>query len=150
MGTDTKQMRRKKIARLFCLARDLGMSNEMLHAAIYGVTGCDSIRLLNLSQLDMSIRILEKELHDRKKHHYQKNSQYAKQPNSRVLFLPTINQRRMVDFLVARIVRHQDDAKQYLDYICNKTFGKQYQMLNRREMKNLIEALKSIKRRRIC
>jgi hypothetical protein len=142
----SKEKRRRKIARLFCLARDLGMSNDMLHVAVYGITGCESIRMLNMQQLNSCIAYLFSEQKKRQRKKYDYNARLKK---TGVLVLPSIEQRNLIRKLVSSISCNRDlyDPDGWLNAICLKTFKKPFSKLNRQEAKNLIEVLKSINAR---
>jgi hypothetical protein len=142
-----KSWRSKKIAHIYCLARDLGMDNDLLHTAVASLTGKDSIRLLDNNELKFTISKLTELKHRQKQYNYRINSKAKK---SGVIFLPTVEQKQLVDDYKAKL---QSKLKLYspdsfVNAICNRTLHKEYSKLNRDEMKKLIEILKSIYERR--
>lgn len=134
--------RKSKISRLWVLARDLGMSGELLHLSVESITGKKSIRTLSLGELDRTINVLNSRVGKEKK-------RPRRESIPGVAYLPTKLQRDLVDDLLHKIAishkLHNPDA--YLLSICRRTFQKDFSLLNRAEMQRLIEALKSIQNR---
>jgi len=142
----SKSARAAKIARVWCLARDLGYSDTVLHIAVESITGSDSIAALSMQQLNEVIYHLLKQLKKQKVAGYRKNTQ---QSRDGVAFMPTPDQRDHVITLLRQItpVLKLYNPNGYLQAICKKTFRKEYEKLNRKQVQNLIEALKSIYKR---
>lgn len=135
--------RRAKIARVWCLARDLNLSGELLHVCVEGVTGKSSIAKLSNSELASVIKTLETTLDQRRK-----EERRARQGEGIVL-LPTPQQRALVADLMAEVARLRNihDPEAYLRAICKKTFGREYHKLTGQQTQSLTEALKSIIKR---
>jgi len=141
------EIRKRKIAQIHCLSRDLCMDNYLLHVAVHGITGKESIKKLTLNQLIAVIKVLTKMKRRNRQYTYRKNTVLA---DRGVYMLATPAQRELVEKLMSVItdklsLQYPD---KYLESICKKTFQRPYQKLNRFEMKNLIEALKSIQNRK--
>jgi len=137
-----EKKRKDKISRLWCLARELGMSGELLHLSVESITGKKSIRALSMNELDRSINILTTRAGKEKRRPRRESA-----PG--VAYLPTKLQRDLVDDLLVKITIKLDikNPDAYLLSICRKTFKKDYSLLNRTQMQRLIEALKSIQNR---
>ena len=143
------QVRNKKIARIWCLARDLGMKSgkdSEVYLIVESVTGKDSISELNVLELETVVRNLQDALRRQKNKTYQHNTRNRK---AGVEYLKTPEQKTLIkdylEKLTGKLKLNKPDF--YLEAICRKTFRKDYQRLNRRETQRLIEALKSIYKR---
>ncbi len=138
--------RNRKIARMWCLARELSFDSETLHLVVESVTGKESIAELNPLETDMVIRQLTSEL---KKQRNRARIDRTRNSQGGVSYLPSSKQKKFVDDLLQKItVKHGiDNPEKYLEYICQKTFNKPYKLMQSREVSRLIEALKSIERR---
>jgi hypothetical protein len=153
MTYSTKQRQRgaasprsKKIARLWCLARDLDMSEAMLRVVVSSVSGSDSISALTWPQLIQSIRALEIEKQRRKR---RGTYERKKLGDAGVIFMPTPDQNAKIRSLLSDIdasVR-LDDPHAYLDAVCRRTCGKNFRRITRSDAGKVIEALKSIQSR---
>jgi len=153
MSYTTKQRQRsaasprtKKIARLWCLARDLEMDEPMLRVVVASVSGTESISALTWNQLIQAIRTLEKE---KKRRARQDEYERGKLSKTGVIFMPTNPQRAMVQSLLdeLNLLIELKNADAYLETVCQRIFKKQYCRINRQEIGKVIEALKSIKER---
>lgn len=135
--------RNRQIARIWCLARDLGMDSAMLHVAVESVTGINSIANLNFRQLVAVIRALEIE---RKKQKRRRSYERSRRAASGVAYLPTADQREKVSQLLDQLAPliGLRDRTAYLNAICRKSYRKDYTRLGLRDMQALIETLKSI------
>lgn len=141
--------RNRKIARIWCLARDLGMTgkNESdLYLVVESVTGADSISALSMLELDLVSRSLQSILSKQNRQKYTANARNRKNGTA---YLPTPAQRKLVadymDNLTSQLTLNVPDF--YLESICRRTFRKDYKRLNKGEMQRLIEVLKSIHKR---
>lgn len=150
MSYTTKQRQRsaasprtRKIARLWCLARDLEMDEPMLRVVVASVSGAESISALTWNQLIQAIRALEIE---KKRRARQGVYERGKQSKIGVIFMPTTAQKTMVQSLLdeLNLLIELKNADAYLETVCRRIFGKQYCRLNRQEISKVIEALKSI------
>lgn len=146
MTTAKKETRSKKISRLWCLARDCGMDSDMLHVAVEGITGKESIKALTIGQLDACIDSLLAQRGRQRGRQYRKNQQGSTRG---VSYLPTPEQRSLVTQIMENLTEKLalDNPAGYLESICRRTFRREYSRLTRSQMKNLIEALKSIQNR---
>ncbi len=136
--------RNRKIARIWCLARDLKLDSKMLHVMVTAITGSESISVLSQGLLMKVIHAMEKEKSRVKRHNAYERKKKSQSGN--VTFLPTTEQRTKVQSIIDDI-DHQiriRDRESYLEAICRRTFHKNYSRLNNHEMQGLIEALKSI------
>ena len=140
--------RKRKISQLWCLAKDLNMDNEMLHVAVYGLTGKESIRKLTYPQLVAVVKTLTTKKQQDRRRNYAKNSTMADQG---VHLLATPDQRELVKNLMA-VITNKLQLKypnSYLEAICKRTFNSTFLKLNRQQMIKLIETLKSIQNRKV-
>ena len=140
------EKRNRKIARLWCLAKDCGMDSDMLHVAVEGITGKNSIKSLSMHELNASIQSLIDCRNKMRAKQYRRNQQGRKH---HISYMPTPAQRLLVSKIMSNLTHKLalTNPEGFLDAICNKTFGKKYAHLTRTQMKNLIEALKSIQNR---
>jgi len=78
---------------------------------------------------------------------YLKNAQNKK---NGVIFMPTPAQKKLVSEYIDKLtpILQLNNPGLYLESICLKTFRKNYIKLNKGEMQRLIEALKSIHKRK--
>lgn len=145
-GDGPQIKRNRKIARIWCLAKEIGMDGEMLHVAVESVTGKTSISKLTFSQLVAVVRALEVE---RKKQKRRRSYEREKRTSAGVAYLPSPEQREKVQLLIAQLAPLIDlrNPDAYLTAICRKSFRKDYSKLGRGEMQALIETLKSIMKR---
>ncbi len=136
--------RNAKIARVWCLARDLGLDREILYVSVESITGKDSISKLSMRELENVIRTLEARLDQQ-----QRIRRRESRKNHGVVSLPTIQQRDLVDDLMNRItpILRINDPEAYLQAICKRTFRREYTKLTGHQVQSLIEALKSILQR---
>jgi len=139
-GTDP---RNRKIARVWCLARDLGMDTESLHLAVESVTGKNSIADLGMMELDIVSNKLKELLHRNNRQKYIEN---ARNRNNGTAFMPTPAQKNLVSDYIEKLtpILQLNKPEFYLESICRRTFRKDYKKLNKGEMQRLIEVLKSI------
>lgn len=141
--------RNKKISRIWCLARDLGMNGkneENLYLVVESITGKDSISALNLMELDTVCRTLKSLLFKQNRQKYLEN---AKNSKNGTVYLPTKSQKSLVsDYMIKLTEQLKLNVPEfYLESISRRTFRKDYKRLNRGEMQRLIEVLKSIYKR---
>lgn len=143
-----KSIRAKKIARIWCLARDIGWDKETVYLVVESVTGKDSISKLSDGQLSGVVFRMNEELLKLKRR--QKNTRRKEQKNG-VAYLPSPEQRALVQELMAKLktVLRLRDPVAYLEAVCKRTFRREYKKLTRYQMQSLIEALKSIYERSI-
>jgi hypothetical protein len=150
MPYSTKQRRRsaasprsRKIARLWCLARELEMDEPMLRVVVASITGSESISGLTWNQLIQVARALEQEKKRRQRHG---SYERGKQAKTGIIYMPTNEQKELVQSLLDNLngLIELKNADAYLDAICQRIFKKQYVKLNRQEIGKVIEALKSI------
>ena len=139
-------VRNKKISRIWCLARDLGMTGknkEGLYLVVESITGKDSISSLDMLELDMVNRSLKSLLFKQNRQKYLENSKNSKNGTT---YLPTPAQKDLVSDYLNKLTEllKLNVPEFYLESICRKTFRKDYKKLNRNEMQRLIETLKSI------
>ncbi len=140
------QMRNKKISRIWCLARDLGMGkgkDSDLYLIVESVTGKDSISELDMIELNIVARNLQTLLLKKKRQRYLNNTRQRK---TDILYLPTPEQKALVSDYMAKLTEKLklNFPDLYKESICRRTFRKDYKKLNRGEIQRLIEALKSI------
>ena len=140
-----------KIARVWCLARDLGIdgnNKELLYAVVESVTGKDSISVLGISEINAVIETLQGQVLRQKRQKYLEN---MKRQDDGVSYLPTPQQRDVVDDLLKKLtpllILKKPDA--YLEAICKRTYRREYKRLNKTQIQGLIEALKSIYKRHL-
>ncbi len=143
------QMRNRKIARIWCLARDLGMGKDKdsdLYLVVESVTGKDSISGLDMIELEIVARNLKSLLHKQKRERYVNNTRQRK---IGISYLPTPEQKALVSDYMAKLTEKLklNFPESYMESICRRTFRKDFKKLNRGEMQRLIEALKSIYKR---
>ena len=138
--------RKRKIAQVWCLARDLNMDGDLLHVAVHGITGKDSIKKLTLNQLASVTKILSEKKQKDRRRQYAKNSELAA---GGVHLLATPEQKELVKKLMGEIAqkRSLQYPDGYLEGICKRTFRCDYKRLNRGQMVKLIEVLKEIQGR---
>ncbi len=146
MNQINQQTKNKKISRLWCLAKDLGMESDMLHVAVEGITGKTSISSLTINQLSSVIDVLNKKRRQDRQRKYRKNSAESE---SGVEQIATPDQRELVSKLMHVITEKLSlqNPQGYLEAICRRTFHSQYSRLRRSQMIKLIETLKSIQNR---
>lgn len=135
--------RSRKIARLWCLAHELEMDEQMLRVVVASVSGSESISALTWPQLIQSIRALELEIKRRRRHaSYERGKQYR----SGAVFLPTAEQKQLISSLLDEIdfLISLKSREAYIDAICRRSFRKEFRQINRQDAVKLIEALKSI------
>lgn len=147
-GTDSI-MRNRKISRIWCLARDLGMTgnNESsLYLVVESVTGKDSISSLDMVELDIVNRKLKEILYRQNRQKYLENSRNRKNGTA---YLPTPAQKSLVSEYLNKltVLLKLNTPEYYLRSICRRTFRKDFNKLNKGEMQRLIETLKSIHKR---
>jgi hypothetical protein len=140
------QARNRSIARVWCLARDLGLdgsNKEMLYVVIESVTGRTSISDLETEEIRDVIRHLTGLLAKQNSEEYRKNARSRK---GGIVFLPTKEQHGMIEDLMKKLtpILNLHDPEGFRDSICRRTFRKPYSQLTRNQAKSLIEALKSI------
>lgn len=142
-GTDP---RNRKIARVWCLARDLGMDTESLHLAVESVTGKNSISVLGMMELDIVANKLKELLRRQNREKYLENARSRKNGTA---FMSTPAQKNLVSDYIEKLtpVLQLNKPDFYLESICRRTFRKDYKKLNKGEMQRLIEVLKSIHKR---
>ena len=142
-GTDP---RNRKIARVWCLARDLGMDTESLHLAVESVTGKNSIADLGMMELDIVSRKLKETLFKQNRQKYLENERNRKNGTA---FMPTPAQKNLVSDYIEKLtpILQLNKPEFYLESICRRTFRKDYKKLHKGEMQRLIEVLKSIHKR---
>ena len=142
------EVRNRKISQIWCLAKALNMNSDMLHVAVWGITGKDSIKKLTYNQLMQVVKVLDKKKRQQRRQSYRRNSESASRG---VYMLATPDQKELVSRLMNTIsTKHSiqyPDA--YLESICKRTFKNQYSKLNRSQMIKLIETLKSIQNRKV-
>lgn len=151
MPKSDSTVRNNKISRIWCFARDLGMTGnnkEYLYLVVESITGKDSISSLDILELDMVNRSLKALLFKQNRRKYLEN---AKNSKKGITYLPTPAQKDLVSDYLAKLTEllKLNVPEFYLESICRKTFRKDYKKLNRNEMQRLIETLKSIYHRPI-
>lgn len=147
--TSDNTLRNRKIARVWCLARDLGMTGknkESLYLVVESVTGKNSISQLDTLELDMVSRKLKETLFKQNREKYLENTRNRKNGTA---YLPTPAQKSLVSDYIEKLtpVLQLNKPEFYLESICRKTFRKDYKKLNKGEIQRLIEVLKSIYKR---
>lgn len=149
-GKSGDTMRVKKISRIWCLARDLGISGkneESLYLVVESVTGKNSISALDMLELDMVSRNLKSLLFRQNREKYLENKKNSKKGTA---YLPTPAQKKLVEDYLNKLtdVLNLNVPEFYLESISRKTFRKDFKKLNSNEMQRLIEVLKSIYKRK--
>lgn len=141
-------VRSRKIARIWCLARDLSMSGDLLHLAVEGITGKSSISKLSIKQMEEVISTLQDKLRREKRQGWRKNQ---KQGGENVAFLPTPQQRGMVEDLIQKIepLLNLRNREAYLEAVCKRMYGRNFGRLTKAQAQGVIEALKSIYKRSV-
>lgn len=139
-----KTPRARAIARIWCLAKDIALTDELLHCLVRGVTGQDSIRLLSSFQMSQVIRELEslrrRQLREKRKKARERRG---------VICLATPQQRRRAEEILAAITPlcSIQNPQIWLNAVCLRTYGKPYARLLKDDMQKLIETLKQIQKR---
>ena len=138
--------RNRKIARIWCLVKDISMTEDELYLAVESVTGKHSISALKITELDLVCKTLNSQLFKQNRKKYLENSKNRK---TGVAYLPTPAQQKLVADYIHKLTLkfNLNNPDRYLEAICNRTFKKEYKSLNRGQMQRLIEALKSIYQR---
>jgi len=136
--------RESQIARVWCLARDLGFNSEPLHVSVEGITGKTSIAKLSMLELKSVIKTLEAALDQRRRSQRSENRK-----KGGVVSFPTAQQRDLVADLIRQItpLLRINNPDAYLQAICKRTFRRDYSRLSGHQVQSLIEALKSILQR---
>lgn len=137
--------RARKIARIWCLARDLGLSSDLLHAAVESITGKSSISKLSQRQISEVITSLQSRLKSGKRSKWRQ----GQKAGGNVAFMATPQQREMAKDLLDKLtpVLNLRNPDAYLDAICKRTYNRQFDRLTKAQTQGVIEALKSIYKR---
>ena len=128
--------KKKCISRIWAFTKKQGISEEDLYLLINSLTGKDSMRLLNIFELCKVIEKLEGK----------KNKTW----NRKVVYLPIDMQRRKISLLLSEMEKKKFvfNRNSFLESISKKITNKEYSMLNSSELSKVIEALKSISKRK--
>jgi HPt (histidine-containing phosphotransfer) domain-containing protein len=139
--------RSRRIARIWCLARDLGLTSELLHCAVESITGKSSISTLSIRHLSQVIAMLETRLKQDKRRNWRNGQKHG----GNVTFVATPQQRELVQDLLDKLTPalnlHSPEA--YLDAVCRRTYRRPFNRLTKAQTQGVIEALKSIYKRSV-
>ncbi|HQO03408.1 MAG TPA: DUF1018 domain-containing protein [Spirochaetota bacterium] len=146
-GPGAGSARSKRIARIWCLARDLGLSSDLLHAAVESITGKSSISKLSQRQISEVITSLQSRLKSGKRSKWRQ----GQKSGGNVAFMATPQQREMAKDLLDKLtpVLNLRNPDAYLDAICTRTYNRQFGRLSKAQTQGVIEALKSIYKRSV-
>lgn len=144
-------VRNRKISRIWCLARDLGMTGKNeddLYLVVESITGKNSISKLDIIELDMVNRQLQSTLLKQKR---QRSLDHSKNRKNGTAYLPTQAQKDLVTDYLNKLtpLLKLNTPESYLESICRRTFRKDYKRLNHHDIQRLIETLKSIYHRNL-
>lgn len=144
-GPGAGSARSKRIARIWCLARDLGLTSDLLHTAVESITGKSSISKLSQRQISEVITSLQAMLKKDKR----KKWRQGQKTGGNVAFMATPQQRDMVTDLLEKLtpVLNLRNPEAYLEAVCKRTYNRNFGRLTKAQTQGVIEALKSIYKR---
>jgi hypothetical protein len=140
-----ENLRKKKLAHLFAVAKQVGYDDRSLREIVEIQTGSESLRALNANQLKSVIASIQKAHPSAFKSTPRRFSRTSQPRQPGVIAMPSLAQKRKLSDLEIDIQVYNSTFK--ADKISLKMFKKLPSSLNLHQLQSLIEALKSILKR---
>jgi len=137
-----EDLRKKKLAHLFAVAKQVGYDDKALREIVEIKTGSESLRALNVDQLKSVIVSIQKAHPTVFKSTLRRSTQPRQPRQSGVLAIPSHAQREKLVALAIQIKAY--DSTFQTDRISLRMFKKLPSALTLHQFQSLIEALKSI------